>query len=293
MTPGRARLVLLVVAALFSTGGVAIKWTDATSWQVASMRSLVAAVTLALLLQPRIRQITWRVLGVSVAYAATMILFVLANKLTTAANTIFLQSTAPLYLTVLAPWLLKERVGRREVRLMGLLALGLVLVVTSGDTGSVTAPNPGLGNLLASIAGVTWAFTILGLRALGERDGDRVDSDRTGLSVVLGNALAAGFCLPLVGSVSGLSVQDGFAILFLGAVQIGLAYFLLTRAVPHVPALESSLLLLVEPALSALWAWSLLGEAPATLALVGGSVIILGTVFHLMGAPPDPSRVDP
>jgi len=284
VTPGRARTWLLVVALLFSTGGVAIKWTTATSWQVASFRSAVAMLTLAVLLRPDWRRTNLKVLAVSCAYAATMVLFVLANKLTTSANAIFLQATAPIYLTLLAPWLLKERLRKRDLRLLVVLVAGLVLVVFAGDVGSAIAPNPSLGNLLGALAGITWAFTILGLRSLGSDE-----ADSAGLCVVLGNGVAALFCLPGALPDVSLTAADGGAILFLGSIQIGLAYFLLTRAVAWVPALESSLLLLVEPALNPVWTWWILGESVAPLALVGGLVILIGTAIHLAGGQGAPS----
>jgi drug/metabolite transporter (DMT)-like permease len=110
------RLLVLSAALLFSTGGAAIKATALTGWQVASFRSGIAAVVL-LLCMPAWRRV-WhpRTLAVGAAYAATMILFVLANKLTTATNTIFLQYTAPLYLLLLAPWLLREPVRLSDLR---------------------------------------------------------------------------------------------------------------------------------------------------------------------------------
>ncbi|HET7603618.1 MAG TPA: EamA family transporter, partial [Gemmatimonadales bacterium] len=103
-----ARLQLVLAAALFSTGGAAIKAASLTGYQVASFRSGIAALTLFLLLPQARRGYTWRSMAVGVTYAATLLLFVLANKLTTSANTIYLQSTAPLYILLLAPLLLKE-----------------------------------------------------------------------------------------------------------------------------------------------------------------------------------------
>ncbi|MGH7532812.1 MAG: EamA family transporter, partial [Gemmatimonadales bacterium] len=107
---GRARLEIAGAALLFSTGGAVIKATSFSGWQLAGLRSLVAAVVVLLLLPAARRGWTWRTLLVAVAYAACLILSVTANKLTTAANTIFLQSTGPIYILLLAPWLLKERI---------------------------------------------------------------------------------------------------------------------------------------------------------------------------------------
>ena len=107
-----ARLKLVGAALLFSTGGAAIKATTLTGWQVASFRSGIAALAVLLLAPEARRGWSWRAVLVGVAYAATLVLFVTANKLTTSANTIFLQATAPLYMVVLSPWLLGERVRR-------------------------------------------------------------------------------------------------------------------------------------------------------------------------------------
>src|SRR4030095_2249483 len=113
MTSSRARLLLLAGAALMSTGGAAIKLCALNGWQVASFRSGVAVLALMWFTPVRRSDIDRRALLTGAAYAATMILFVLGNKLTTAANTIFLQSTAPLYVVLLAPWLVRRPHRRR------------------------------------------------------------------------------------------------------------------------------------------------------------------------------------
>src|SRR5215813_2826287 len=105
-----ARLQLIAAAVLFSTGGAAIKAADFTGWQIAGLRSGVAAVAILLMSREARKGWSLRVAVVAVAYATCLTLFVLANRLTTAANTIYLQSTAPLYLLILSPWLLKEPV---------------------------------------------------------------------------------------------------------------------------------------------------------------------------------------
>ncbi|MEJ2188285.1 MAG: EamA family transporter, partial [Acidobacteriota bacterium] len=108
----------------------------------------------------------------SIAYAATMILYVSANKLTTAANAIFLQSTAPLYILLLGPLLLSERVERRQIPFMMVLAAGLCLFFVGVQPASATAPDPFRGNLLGALAGLSWGLAIMGLRWLGR---DRED----------------------------------------------------------------------------------------------------------------------
>ena len=111
-TKTTARLKLVSAALLFSTGGAAIKSASFTSWQVACLRSGLAALTVFILAPSARRGWTWRTCVVSITYSATLVLFVLANKLTTSASTIFLQSTAPLYLLLLSPLLLREKITR-------------------------------------------------------------------------------------------------------------------------------------------------------------------------------------
>lgn len=273
--PARARLAILGAALLFSTGGAAIKATTLTGWQVACLRSAVAAVAVLILL-PAARQ-GWGVLPfvVGIGYAATMILFVLANKLTTSANTIFLQATAPIYLVLIGPWILKEPIRRRDVAFMAALGVGLALFFLGAETGSRTAPDPFTGNVLAAASGLCWAFAVSGLRVMGKRGGHAGGS---GAAVVAGNLIAFLVCLPMALPLAGIGARDAGVILFLGVFQIGLAYVLLTGGLRTVGALEASLLLLAEPVLNPLWAWLVHGERPRTWSLVGGSVIVAATV---------------
>ncbi len=269
-----SRLQLLGAAFLFSTGGAAIKAATLNGWQVASFRSGVAAAAMLLFLPESRRVRSWRVLLVGLAYASCLILFVLSNKLTTAANAIFLQSTAPLYLLLLGPWLLKERTRRADLILMGVLGLGMSMFFLDRQTPVRTAPDPALGNVLALVSGISWALTLAGLRWVGSRE-------RSGqpllATVAAGNALACILCLPMA-LPAAFSLQDALVIGYLGTVQIGLAYVLLTRAMRSVPALESALLLLAEPALNPIWAALVHGERPGGFALLGGSLILAATL---------------
>jgi len=263
------RLLLLAAAVLFSTGGAAIKATHLTGWQVASFRS--GAGALALLALSREARQGWsrRALPVALAYAATLVLFVLANKLTTAANAIFLQDAAPIYLVLLGPLLLGEKARRNELVLLAVVAAGIVMFFVAQETPVQTAPDPLRGNVLAMIAGWTWALTIAGLRWLGRDHGPAVAN-----APVLGNLLAFGACLGMALPVSYLGWRDAAVIAYLGVVQIGLAYVCMTRALKRVRALEASLLLLVEPALSPIWAWLVHGERPGRWSLAGGALIL-------------------
>jgi lipocalin len=269
------RLLLLATAVLFSTGGAAIKAASFTGWQVASFRSAIAAVALVALLPAARKAWSWRVLLVGCAYAATLILFVLSTKLTTAANAIFLQSAAPLYVLLLSPWLLREPIRRRDLGFALAVASGLALFFAGRETAVATAPDPLRGNLLAALSGVAWALTLMGLRWLGKGQGSAAVA-----TVVAGNVIAALAALPLALPVASVEWKGLAVLLYLGLVQIGLAYFCLTRAIPHVPAFEASALLLLEPALNPVWTWLVHGERPSAWALSGGALILGATLFH-------------
>ncbi|MDX2153852.1 MAG: DMT family transporter [Bryobacteraceae bacterium] len=268
-----SRLEVLAAAALFSTGGAAIKATSLAGWQAASARSLVAATTLLVLLPEARRNWSWRPALVALAYAATLILFVLANKTTTSANAIFMQSAGPLYLLFIGPWLLKEHTRREDYGFLAMMAAGLALFFLATEPPQRTAPNPALGNVLGAVSGLTWAFTVAGLRWLG-----REDHGGSIRSVAMGNVMTAGIALPLALSTPVTAgPADAAIILYLGVFQIGLAYWLITRGVSRLPALETSMLVLLEPALNPVWTWMVHGERPSTLAIAGGSCILAAT----------------
>lgn len=272
----RARLQVLAAALLFSAGGAGIKSCALTSWQVASFRSGVAALAVWLFMPAARRAWNRRVVLVAVPYAATVLLFVLANKLTTSANTIFLQSTAPLYILLLGPWLLGERTRALDLAVMAMIGAGLSLFFVSAEAPLRTAPDPILGNVLAATAGVTWALTVMGLRWLGRGgDGDR----ETAGVVVAGNLAAFLVALPFALPVAGARPVDWAIVVALGVVQIGVAYVFLTLAMRHVPALEASVLLLLEPALNPLWAWLVNGERPGPWTNAGGALILGATAL--------------
>ena len=110
--------MIIIAALLFSTAGAAIKGTTLTGFQVASFRSLVAVIFLFIIL-PKARVLpSKKILMVCVAYAMTVIFFVLSNKLTTAANSIFLQSASPLYIMLLGPLFLKEKIKKTDLFLI-------------------------------------------------------------------------------------------------------------------------------------------------------------------------------
>jgi drug/metabolite transporter (DMT)-like permease len=273
-SPLRSRALLLVAAVLFSTGGAAIKAASLTGWQVACFRSGAAALFLLLAIPEARRGWSWRMLPVSLAYASTLVLFVLSTRMTTAANAIFLQSSAPLYVLLLGPVLLHEAVRRADVVFIGAVACGIGLFFLDAGRAMVTAPNPGLGNMLAVASGLAWALTLVGLRWLGRGSGPGGGM----ATVVAGNLAACLIALPAALPIHDIHRADVLVIAYLAIFQIGLAYVCLTAAMRHVPALEATALLLVEPALNPVWAWMVHGERPGPWAIAGGATILCATL---------------
>lgn len=278
------RLELLAAAALFSTGGAAIKSCALDGWQIAAFRAVIAGVAVLAMVPAARRRIGRREVLVGVAYAVTVILFVQANKHTTAANTIFLQATSPLYIVLLGPMMLGEPVRRRDLAFMAALAAGLALFFVDAGTAHATAPDPVLGNVLAATSGFTCALMMMGLRWLG-RDGTGAPS-----AVVAGNFMAFAAAAPFALPVRGAGAADWAILGYLGVFQIALAYFFLLKALRHVTALEATLLLFLEPVLSPLWAFLLHGERAGAWAVAGGAVILGATAARTLS---DARRVPP
>ncbi|MBI4263693.1 MAG: DMT family transporter [Acidobacteria bacterium] len=266
-----ARWQAIAAALLFSTGGAAIKTAAFTGMQVSSVRAGIATLALLVFLRGRIAW-TRPALAIGAIYAVSLTLFVNATKLTTAANAIFLQSTAPLYIVVLGPVLLGERLRVRDVPYLAAVGTGLGLCFMAAPAATATAPDPATGNVLGVLCSITWALTLMGLRWAGRHD------PAIGLSaVVAGNLFACVAGLPFAWPLPSAPAGEWATLAYLGVVQIGLAYVCLTAAIARLPALEVSLLLLLEPVLNPLWTWLVRGESPGGWVLAGGAVILAAT----------------
>ena len=272
--------MVLAAALLFSTGGAVVKMTSFTGPQVACTRAAIAAAALLIFLPKAWRGLSWRSLLVSCAYAATTVSFALTNKMTTAANAVFLQSAAPLYILLLGPVLLSESIRRRHLLFMAALATGMSMIVGGGQPPSATAPEPLLGNLLGILTGVCWALTVIGLRWLGREQNGEAQDQSAASAVVGGNLIASLATLPAALPLGATTAADWAAVSFLGIFQIAIAYVFLVHGIKRVGAFEASLLILLEPVLSPLWAWMIHGEHPTALAIAGGAVIVTATAVY-------------
>ena len=265
--PAHTRSVgLLLVAALcWSLAGVLFKYVAWSGLAAGAGRGLIAAVFL-LAVSWRSLRFTWTPVqvGAAVAYAACTILFALANKLTTAANAILLQYTAPVWVALLGAWLLREHPTRGDWATIVVVLGGLGLFLYDGlQLGQLT------GVLIAVASGVGFAVMTILLRK--QKDGSALES------IILGNLICCAIGLPALLAAPALSVPGWSALLVLGIVQLGFSYLLYSRAIKHVTALEAVLIPVLEPVLNPLWVMLTLGERPSPLSLLGGA-IVLGAV---------------
>ena len=270
------RSKIICAAVLFSSGGAAIKFCGFGAWQLAAFRALIAMTTILIVLPEARRGWTWRTVVVGIVYAATTLLYVQANKHTTAASAIFLQSTSPLFILLLAPLLLGEHAMRRDLVQMAVMGAGLGLFFLGHDQPQATAPNPALGNVLASVCAVTWAFTVIGYRWLVAH------GSSVAAAAVSGNFTAAIIALVMAQPLMAGRPVDWAVVLFLGVCQLGIPYLFLARAVPQVRALEVGLFLLIEPVLNPIWAWLVHGETPGVATLAGGALILGATAGRVL-----------
>jgi drug/metabolite transporter (DMT)-like permease len=256
--------LLLLSALLWSTGGLLIKGVEWHAPAISATRSAIAVITLVACYRGRLRFTwsKWQLAG-AVAYAATVVLFVLATKLTTAANAILLQYTAPIYIAIAAPWFLGEPSRRRD---------WIVIVVTLGGMAlffvDQLSTQGFAGNLVAIVSGMSFAALTLFLRK--QKDGSAVES------IVLGNILAALVGLPFLrGPFPDLA---GWGMLvILGVVQLGFSYIAYAAAIRRATAMDAALVPMLEPILNPIWVLLFHGERPGPWALIGGVIGAVAT----------------
>ncbi|HEX7630793.1 MAG TPA: DMT family transporter [Lacunisphaera sp.] len=262
----RKAVGLLLLAALgWSLAGVMFKLVDWPPLAAAGGRGLISAVFL-LAVGGRNLRFTWSPLqlGTAFVYAGCTVLFAIANKLTTAANAILLQYTAPVWIALFGAWVLNERATRADWLTIAASFIGMALFLYDGlQLNNLT------GILVALASGVFFAAMIMMLRK--QKDGSPIES------VILGNVLGFLISIPSMASAGVPSGGSIGALLILGVVQLGIPYLLYAKAIPHVSALEAALLPVIEPILNPVWVMLFIGERPSPLSLAGG-VIVVGAV---------------
>ena len=260
--------LLFLAAILWSTGGVIIKQLFAPAPVIACLRSTGAAVLMLLILRRPIRYPSRTVLAGAAFYAATVILFVFSNKLTTASNAIILQYTAPLYILLLSRFWLKEKALISDWIFMLVLVGGIVLFffddLSSGRL---------MGNILALISGMCFGSLTINLRMQKEQTPED--------TILLGNIICAVITCPFLfmQTINAVNITGS---LFLGVFQLGLPYFLYSMALKKVRAIDGILIPIIEPILSTIWVFLFYGEIPGYWSIVGGTIVLASTVVRGM-----------
>jgi drug/metabolite transporter, DME family len=262
---------VLAAAIIWSTGGLFIKWASPSGLALSFGRSLLAAITVAIFTRREGFGINRITVVASVLYAALLMLFVLATKATTAANAIFLQYTAPIYVLILEPLLYKEKFRRSDL-LTVIVCIGGMSLFFVGQL----RPQDVKGNLLALASGFCFALYFLLLRHSTAREVNRASS------VIYGNLLVVLISAPAgIAALPHYTKLDAFCVIYLGVVQIGVAYTLFTLGMSRgIRSLDAGIVGYIEPVLNPIWVFLILGERPSQWALLGGLIIVSAVIIH-------------
>jgi drug/metabolite transporter, DME family len=265
--------VYLVVIAvlLWSTGGLFIKSTTIDAYQVTFFRSLFAALTVLIVTRKQGLKINAFGIFTSVIYALLLFLFVWATKKTTAANAIFLQYTAPIYILLLAPFVIGEKFHFRDLVTVVVVLAGMSLFFV----GQLRLEDY-QGNTAALFSGIFLGLYIMLLRH------PKAEGFNPAIAVIYGNFLLALINAPTgISAIPSMTFMDWFAVTFLGVFQIGISYILFIKGVRGgTRPLDASLIGFIEPLLNPVWVFIFVGERPSRWALLGGAIIIAAIAIH-------------
>jgi drug/metabolite transporter (DMT)-like permease len=267
-----AVVLLVITALLWSMGGVLIKSVQWHPLAIAGGRAACAAVVMLcsiLFLEKRRPHFhfSFAQVGGALCYAATVSLYVSANKLTTNANAIVLQYTAPIYIVLFGAWFLGEQVQKRDVIATGVVLAGMTLFFVD----KLTADNT-LGIVLAVLSGVSMGWMVLFLRR--QKETSSIES------MLLGNILTLLIGIPFMLDSPVPDVQGLSYVAILGVVQIGIPYVLYAHALKSATAMEGVVLTMLEPILSPVWVMIVLRETPGPWALLGGAIVLVAVTVR-------------
>ena len=273
-------LLVLFAVLLWSTGGLFIKLTTLNAVHVNLGRALFAAFTVGIFIALRKElKFDWFIVFISIFYAGTLSAFVYANKNTTAANAIFLQYTAPIYILIFAPIILKEKFRVTDLITVIVCLAGMSLFfLEAPNAENSLATNIFAGNIAGLVSGVCLGLYLIFLRH------PRALKFNPALSVFYGNIIIVLFMLPFIlNAPQTPTTKDILAISFLGIFQIGLAYLLFTYGLAKgVRSLDASIIGFVEPLLNPVWVFIFVHETPSKWAIFGGMIIISVVILHTL-----------
>ncbi|MFZ9760123.1 MAG: DMT family transporter [Candidatus Kapaibacteriota bacterium] len=267
MTHRHSIIYLLLTALLWSTGGLLIKSIDAHPFAIAGGRSIIAGVVLWVYLRKPNFTFSIAQLSGAFMYALTVILFVLANKMTSSANAILLQYTGPIWVALFSGVILKERVQTIDWLSIIMVIIGMSLFFM--DELTISGMN---GNIIAICSGFAFAGLAIALRI--QKDDSPFES------ILLGNILTGVFGSYWIMESLPLSHGSIIGLLLLGIIQLGIPYILYAKAIQHVTALESILIPVLEPLMNPLWVFLVAGEIPGKGAFIGGAIVLLAIIFR-------------
>jgi len=262
-------LFVLIAGLLWSSGGLFIKLISLPAMQLAFFRCSIAAITFGIIFRKRILLINKLTLINSVFYAAILITFVIATKTTTAANAIFLQSTAPIYVLIFEPIFNKTKYERINIITVAVCMVGMLLFFV----GKIE-PGHLEGNIIALFSGIAFAAFFLGMK--------KNDPKFQSSSIFYGNILVAIISFPFMFSLETLSTGDLWMVTFLGVFQIAIAYAFFSAGLKRIYAVEASIISMIEPVLNPVWVFIGYGETPSLYSIIGGCIIILTISFRTL-----------
>lgn len=255
---------IVIAALLWSTGGLFIKLISLNAFQLSFYRSIFSALTFVVLFNRKVFIINIPVILNGLFYAGILILFVIATKLTTAANAIFLQYTAPIYVLILEPILLKTKLRRINVLSVIISFFGMTLFFVDE-----ISPSHFEGNLIALLSGICFAAFLIGIRKSNEVY--RIPA------IFWGNIFIPILCLSSVIPNFKIDLENFLMVTYLGIFQIGLAYAIFTYSIKRIEGIEAALIAMIEPVMNPIWVYLGYGEKPSPFAILGG-LIILSTI---------------
>jgi drug/metabolite transporter, DME family len=274
----RARLSLVLAAVLWSLAGLFIKFLPLPSLTIVFYRSLFASLFFVFFVRKSIAVPKVALLVSILAYTAAISAFVSANKMTTAANAIALQYTAPMFVFVIIHFLFGEKITGTSWLSLGLGMLGIA-VIGAGSAGQPDAA----GVMIALLSGLLFSIYMVSLRFLKEFN--------PGTLTFLNNLVCCLILLPLVGSELSLSLKEGWIVAVMGVVQLGIPYWLFSKGLEQVSVQEASLIVLIEPVLNPLWVALIVGELPSGATLIGGLCIVGSLAFRYLRSSWNPQTV--
>jgi drug/metabolite transporter (DMT)-like permease len=254
-------VAVFITAVLWSSGGLFIKLISLNAMQLSFFRCLIAAIVFAVLFRKKLLVVNGFTFINALFYAVVLTSFVIATKMTTAANAIFLQSTAPIYVLIFEPLLLKTKFEKLNVITIGVCFIGMTLFFIGN-----LSPGDLTGNLVALLAGLMFAAFFLGMR--------KNDPKYQFSSIFYGNIFVALVCLPFIFNLQTISTNDLLMVSFLGVFQIAFAYAIFSYGLKRIPAVEASIISMLEPILNPIWVFIGYGESPGSWAFIGGLIII-------------------